>query len=92
MVPLIGVMLPDVDVLEKRDVVTTEYGALAVTGIEAAPLVLPIASAVRARLASVEIRDTMSRNLVTSIEILSPVNKRGAGWDEYQRKRQTVLE
>ena len=40
---------------------------------------------------SVEIRDVEQRRLVTLIEILSPANKRGEGYDEYIAKRQRVL-
>jgi hypothetical protein len=40
---------------------------------------------------SVEIRDTAGRRLVTSIEILSPTNKRGDGRDEYAVRRREIL-
>lgn len=39
----------------------------------------------------VEIRDVASRSLVTVIEILSPVNKRGAGAREYNERRIRLL-
>ncbi|HUY36055.1 MAG TPA: DUF4058 family protein [Pirellulales bacterium] len=39
----------------------------------------------------VEIRDAAGRSLVTTIEILSPWNKRGAGRDEYLDKRRNLL-
>ncbi len=38
-----------------------------------------------------EVRDAADRRLVTAIEILSPVNKQGAGWREYHEKRQALL-
>jgi len=41
---------------------------------------------------AVEIRDIASRTLVTVIEILSPVNKRGKGAREYNEKRLEILE
>ncbi len=41
---------------------------------------------------AVEIRDVAERRLVTAIEILSPVNKRGKGAREYNEKRLEVLE
>jgi Protein of unknown function (DUF4058) len=41
---------------------------------------------------AVEIRDVAERRLVTSIEILSPVNKRGKGAREYNEKRLEILE
>jgi hypothetical protein len=39
----------------------------------------------------IEIRDRAQRQLVTTIEILSPWNKRGAGRDEYLDKRRKLL-
>jgi hypothetical protein len=38
-----------------------------------------------------EVRDNADRRLVTAIEILSPVNKHGAGWQEYNEKRRALL-
>lgn len=40
---------------------------------------------------TIEIRDTNQRQLVTSIEILSPTNKRGEGRREYVTQRQRLL-
>jgi hypothetical protein len=40
---------------------------------------------------SVEIHDTTQRRLVTAIEVLSPVNKRGQGRAEYLRKRRGIM-
>ena len=42
-------------------------------------------------LLSIEIRDVAERRLVTVIEILSPVNKRGDGFREYVEKRTALL-
>ena len=39
----------------------------------------------------IEIRDRVERRLVTTIEILSPWNKRGLGRDEYLDKRRKLL-
>ena len=41
---------------------------------------------------SVEVRDTAERRLVTVIEILSPVNKRGSGFQEYLQKRLALMQ
>ncbi len=41
---------------------------------------------------SVEIRDRLERRLITSIEVLSPTNKRGEGRDEYLAKRRRILQ
>jgi hypothetical protein len=40
---------------------------------------------------AVEIRDVEERQLVTLIELLSPANKQGEGYDEYITKRRHVL-
>jgi hypothetical protein len=40
---------------------------------------------------TVEIRDIGNRRVVTVIEILSPTNKRGDGYDEYTEKRDRTL-
>jgi uncharacterized protein DUF4058 len=40
---------------------------------------------------TVEIRDVQKRKLVTAIEVLSPVNKRGEGRREYLERRQRYL-
>jgi hypothetical protein len=41
---------------------------------------------------SVEVRDTAERRLVTVIEILSPVNKRGSGYRDYLEKRLSLMQ
>jgi hypothetical protein len=40
---------------------------------------------------TIEIRDIAKRQLVTVIEILSPTNKRGDGFQEYRDKRERIL-
>ena len=88
----IGIMLPDVEIMaSKVKFPSGTSSPFAGAAVAPAPFVLPLKPAVRVRLASVEIRDTANRQLVTSIEILSPINKRTSGWDEYQLKRQTVM-
>jgi hypothetical protein len=44
------------------------------------------------KLRTVEIRETDNRRLVTAIEILSPINKRGKGLKLYQKKRWRILQ
>lgn len=41
---------------------------------------------------SIEIRDVANRTLVTAIEILSPVNKRGQGARDYNQRRMELLQ
>jgi hypothetical protein len=40
---------------------------------------------------AVEIRDLENRQLVTLIEVLSPANRQGDGYEEYRNKRQRIL-
>ncbi|MBM0744865.1 DUF4058 family protein (plasmid) [Phormidium sp. CLA17] len=90
----IGILYPDVDVLRQKSVsspmrspLSIESGNLLVTP---APLTLPLMPPVEVRITSVEIRDTASNTLVTSIEILSPVSKREPGITPYRQKRQRL--
>ena len=52
---------------------------------------LPSFMAEEVPLLSIEVQDVASRRLVTAIEILSPVNKVGLGWAEYETKRRDLL-
>jgi hypothetical protein len=47
---------------------------------------------IHVRVPTVEIRDVASNQLVTSIEILSPVNKREPGLAAYRQKRQQLYQ
>ncbi|OQY99862.1 MAG: hypothetical protein B6D41_00600 [Chloroflexi bacterium UTCFX4] len=81
---------PDVHVVEasRAQEALVEY---VVAGIqeEIVELVSPIPQEIPAL--SVEIRDVAERRLVTVIEILSPGNKRGKGWEDYNDKRVELL-
>jgi len=82
------VFYPDVHVVESRRVKETPtvvYG-VAPPRVE---LLSPLPEEVP--VLSVEIRDVAQRRLVTDIEILSPVNKRGEGWREYVDRRTSLL-
>src|SRR5205823_3400004 len=58
-----------------------------------APAPLHMATVMPSRVphVTIEIRDVAQRQLVTAIEILSPTNKRGAGYQEYLAKRRRLL-
>lgn len=77
---------PDVSVFENEK---QEQGGVA-TAVLAAPVqrMVPL---FQAKLRTVEIRLVGSKKLVTAIEILSPVNKRGKGLERYQSKREGIL-
>jgi hypothetical protein len=72
-------------------VATGVAGAL--TGGEPAAAPLRVATIVPEAVThfAVEIRDTADKSIVTSIEILSPTNKRGGGYEAYLSRRGQVL-
>ncbi len=86
------VELPDVSVLS-TPVVTASSGTATATLSRPTPLMvtLPLEmEEVQERY--LEIRETQTRTVVTTIEVLSPKNKRsGAGRDAYLHKRQHIL-
>src|SRR5688572_25122990 len=70
------IVFPDTGVLEAEPYTA---GATAATAIPAAPIQRLAMPLQQSRLRSVRVYTTDCQNLVTSIEILSPVNKRGEG-------------
>ena len=93
----IGIMYPDVEIVRARQSESalpsdsTATGALTARSqpITPAALSVPLLD-IEVRLATVEIRDTAYNRLVTSIEILSPVNKREPGLSKYRDKRRQL--
>lgn len=92
----IGILYPDVEVLRQKSVPSPARSPLPTEGsnllVTQAPLILPLMPSIEVRIPSVEIRDTASNTLVTSIEILSPVNKREPGITPYRQKRQRLYD
>lgn len=86
----IGIMDPDVEILESRP--TPGEAARGLPAPTAAPLTIPVVPAVEVKVVTVEVRDVASNRLVTSIEILSPVNKREPGLEQYRLKRQRLYQ
>ena len=93
----IGIMYPDIEIMLSRP---AHAGAgdipLARSTAPAhgtpATLIIPILAPIEVRVPTVEIRDAASNQLVTSIEILSPVNKREPGLTGYRQKRQRLYQ
>ncbi|MEA5617871.1 DUF4058 family protein [Cronbergia sp. UHCC 0137] len=89
----IGILYPDVEVLQvkqKYDFYPPSQVHQSSVLTTPAPLTLPILQPVTVRVPTIEIRDTANNTLVTSIEILSPVNKREPGLTQYRQKRQRL--
>jgi hypothetical protein len=78
---------PDVGVASVTNPPPETIGEVVAT----APYVLQTVIEERAPHTWVEIRDAAGRRLVTTIEILSPWNKRGSGREEYLDKRRNLL-
>lgn len=84
----IGVMYPDVEAIKTRRPITPIAESRdAGPTITAAPMTLSLPEV---RLTHVEIRDVAHHQLVTSIEIISPVNKREPHLSRYRQKRDRI--
>ena len=77
---------PDIHVVRIKEAVAA-YKTIAPPAIE---LVSPVPEKVP--ILRIEIQDVAERRLVTVIEILSPANKQGPGFDEYVKKRTALLQ
>ncbi len=97
----ISIMYPDVEVAlaqgSRLAEAVAEYHILAVDTPEVAdqpvdvippaPLTLPLLEPVEVRQVTIEVRDVGHNELITCIEILSPINKREPGLTKYRHKR-----
>ncbi len=81
--------VPDIGVLNTREPAPTYAGEAATAVL---PLQIPTVIPEKVPITSLEIRDVIERELVTAIELMSPTNKRGEGYDEYIRKRARILQ
>lgn len=84
-------MILDVEAVRSRRPLSSPLATRGHTLLAESPTVTPMSFAVslpsvEVRIATVEIRDAASNQLVTSIEILSPVNKREPGLGKYTEK------
>ncbi|MEM8602704.1 MAG: DUF4058 family protein [Cyanobacteria bacterium P01_H01_bin.121] len=90
----LGILYPDVEVLAIAQQQPAQPNANTNSTLTITPptLALPVLQQIQVRVTSVEIRDAAGNRLITSIEILSPVNKREPGLSAYRRKRQGLYE
>jgi hypothetical protein len=89
----IGITYPDVEVLEAQSQPQSRpANSRATTVITPPSLTLPVPETLEVRVTTVEIRDAARNRLVTSVEILSPVNKREPGLTAYRQKRRRLYE
>ncbi len=89
----IGILYPDVQVLEaaQKSLQSSSESGSGMTMTQPT-LTLPVIQATQVRLTSLEIRDTAHNQLITCIEIISPVNKREPGLTSYHHKRQRLYQ
>jgi len=90
----IGVVFPDVEIIRPARPPSppeTQSHPSPRTAITPAPASVPVTLPLQVRLTSIHIRDTAKNELVTAIEILSPVNKREPGLTAYRQKRDELM-
>ena len=87
----LGILYPDVEVVRPHrpgeQVLREAPLATRAATIPPAPVSIPLTVPVQVRMVTVEVRDVDNNKLITSIEILSPANKREPGLSHYQVKR-----
>lgn len=83
----VGIMYPDVEILKRNLLREPEvaYGSRKV--ITEPTVIIASNKAIHLNIPVIEIRDVARNQLITAIEILSPVNKRKPGLEPYQEKR-----
>lgn len=82
----IGILYPDVELLKRAEEPQEVYG----NPFTPATLCLPDVEPIEVRIPVVEIRDRKGNELITAIELLSPVNKRYPGLAAYRSKRERL--
>jgi hypothetical protein len=89
----IGIMYPDVEVLRRRNSVleSSQIEPTTAAVLTPATVSVPALQAMEVKVASVVIKDAAHNRLVTSMEIISPVNKRRPGLSGYRRKRSELM-
>ena len=88
----IGIMYPDVEVFKNIDVVKEPASPLYDKKASFSPptIDIPTTQPIEVRIPVIEIRDRANNQLITAIEILSPVNKRKPGLLPYREKRDSL--
>lgn len=89
----VGILYPDVELLRKRRKLHEPEPAYAPPPALSAPSVsIPSFEPIEVRIPVIEIFDRKGNNLITAIEVLSPVNKRKPGLEPYREKRRRLHE
>lgn len=90
----LGIVYPDLEVWQKPPGSMSEPSVLYESSPILTPptLTIPLPGPIEVRVPVVEIRDMENKRLITSIEILSPVNKRSPAFENYVKKQQKLHE
>jgi Protein of unknown function (DUF4058) len=88
----VGILYPDVEILRVRNAPAEPVSGGIAIATTPSLLTLPLMTPIAVRIPTIEIRDVAKNSLVTSIEILSPVNKREPGLMQYRQKRQRLYQ
>jgi hypothetical protein len=86
----IGIMYPDVALLEKQPRPNPPASPMPRNHATPATVYLPLLTEVEVRIPAIYIYNRKRQQLITAIEILSPVNKREPQLSEYRRKRKEL--
>ena len=86
----IGIMYPDVALLEQRDRSEGTVPSRLRSSATPATLSLPLLAEVKVRIPTIYLYDLKQQQLITAIEILSPVRKREPQLSDYRRKRKDL--
>ena len=85
------IVYPDLDVWKKPPEVLREHGAM----VEAPPTLtpptvsLPFKGTLKINVPVIKIKDKENNQLITTIEIISPANKRKPGYEKFVKKQET---
>ncbi len=87
----VGILYPDVEVLRRKaEEPAEEYATAGSKPVTPVTITIPATRMVEVRIPVVEIRDRKHNQLITAIEIISPVNKRRPGLQPYIEKREQL--
>jgi hypothetical protein len=87
----IGIGRPDVSIQQKRGETPAATIATAAPPDSTEPIQVRLALPEEIQQAYLEVRDAATQEVVTTIEVISPANKRSDGRRKYEAKRQAVL-
>ncbi|MBK7409555.1 MAG: DUF4058 family protein [Saprospirales bacterium] len=89
----VGIMYPDVEVMRKKSRTKEPEPVYTAPPVLTDPSIsIPSLGPLEVRIPVIEIRDRKGNNLITAIEVLSPVNKRKPGLEPYREKRHRLHE